>query len=422
MLAAPDETLGDQSQRRDPVHGLAAHGACRSAPSDPGPPRRDPHQPAAETLHLLSLVEITDLLNGCSPAALVRNAFVLLRMVATARYLHLKSQELHEALMEAHETIGYEVEEKVRFRGAAPAVDASAHQVALLTDQLADMSTKYQEALASRVGYRLAPRSDRVRNDLITALAQDYAQVADLGDQLKASVATEREASTRRALLTCLSARLQQQLDSSRANDERLSVPTPASVDKGVDHVSAVPVQPVIIVGCAGGQRIIIVHEPSGSHVDGQYQPDVCRIWRQRRPRHPSRKPRVTGKFIHSFHARRWFARLRDQRVGHRVQSLMERVPVPNWKVGWEVSTILEALRECYPLVALDNLVSTYDKWYTLYKSMRTTITVDQNNIALIRKQFSEQLISALADFGDLPADSPTSITLARIMAPTDCS
>ena len=53
----------------------------------------------------------------------------------------------------------------------------------------------------------------------------------------------------------------------------------------------------------------------------------------------------------------------------------MERVPVPDWNVGWEVSTILEALRECYPLAALENLVSTYDKWYTLYKSMRTTRT-----------------------------------------------
>ena len=84
----------------------------------------------------------------------------------------------------------------------------------------------------------------------------------------------------------------------------------------------------------------------------------------------------------------------------------MERVPVPDWKTGWEVSTILEALRECYPLAALDNLVSTYDKWYTLYKSMRTTITVNQNNIALTRKQFSEQLVPALADFGDMPADS----------------
>ena len=39
----------------------------------------------------------------------------------------------------------------------------------------------------------------------------------------------------------------------------------------------------------------------------------------------------------------------------------MERVPVPDWKVGWEVSLILEALRECYPLATLDNLVSTYD-------------------------------------------------------------
>ena len=76
--------------------------------------------------------------------------------------------------------------------------------------------------------------------------------------------------------------------------------------------------------------------------------------------------------------------------------------------MGWEISLILEALRECYPLAALDNLVSTYDKWYNLYKSasMRKTITVDQNNIALTRKQFSEQLISTLADYCDMPADS----------------
>ncbi len=49
-------------------------------------------------------MEFTDLLNGCAPDALVRNAFVILRMVATARYLHLKSQELYEALMEHWET------------------------------------------------------------------------------------------------------------------------------------------------------------------------------------------------------------------------------------------------------------------------------------------------------------------------------
>jgi hypothetical protein len=88
------------------------------------------------------------------------------------------------------------------------------------------------------------------------------------------------------------------------------------------------------------------------------------------------------------------------------ISKVMERVPVLDWIVGWEVSLILEALRECYPLAALDNLVSTYEKWYNLYKTMRKTITVDQNNIALTRKQFSEQLISALADFGDMPLDS----------------
>ena len=38
---------------------------------------------------------------------------------------------------------------------------------------------------------------------------------------------------------------------------------------------------------------------------------------------------------------------------------VMARVPVADWK---EVSTIIEALRECYPLTADDSFVSTYDK------------------------------------------------------------
>jgi len=67
----------------------------------------------------------------------------------------------------------------------------------------------------------------RVRNDLTTALAQAHAQAADLGDRLKASVAAKHKASARSnqqaTSLADLSARLQQQLDSSRANDERLS-------------------------------------------------------------------------------------------------------------------------------------------------------------------------------------------------------
>ena len=93
---------------------------------------------------------------------------------------------------------------------------------------------------------------------------------------------------------------------------------------------------------------------------------------------------------------------------------VMERLPVPDWKVGWEVSLILEALRECYPLAALD-------KWYNLYKSIRKTITVDQANIAQTRKQF----------YGDMPADSEA-LLLSKFEKvfthfhnprnPTDCS
>ena len=92
-------------------------------------------QPSAETLHLLNLVEFTDLLN----------AYVILRVVATAHYLHLKSQELHEALREAHVTIGEEVDERVRLREEIPASDASDKTIALL----AAMSTQHQEAQAA---------------------------------------------------------------------------------------------------------------------------------------------------------------------------------------------------------------------------------------------------------------------------------
>ena len=44
-----------------------------------------------ETLHLLSLEEFTDIVNGCAPDALVRNSFVILRIVVMTRYLQLKT-------------------------------------------------------------------------------------------------------------------------------------------------------------------------------------------------------------------------------------------------------------------------------------------------------------------------------------------
>jgi hypothetical protein len=124
-------------------------------------------------------------------------------MVPTARYLHLKCQELHEALMTAHETIEFEVEEKVRLRGAAPAVDASAQPVALLTDQLAAMSSKHQEALTAAASNaeraRLAERSNRTVEGERSGGAQGFGPFQPAGDEP-----------------ADLSARLQQQLDSSR--------------------------------------------------------------------------------------------------------------------------------------------------------------------------------------------------------------
>ena len=48
-------------------------------------------------------------------------------------------------------------------------------------------------------------------------------------------------------------------------------------MDRGAHRNSDVPVLAFFIVGYAGGQSIIIVHEPSGIHVSGhgQYQPHV---------------------------------------------------------------------------------------------------------------------------------------------------
>ncbi len=161
------------------------------------------------------------------------------------------------------------------------------------------MSTKYQEAPAAATSDAERARLDewetgllrgqiglaqqdltRVRNDLTTVLAQAHAQVADLGDRLKASVAAEREASTRSnqqaSSLADLSARLQQQLDSSCANDERLSQSlrqrqwTEAQIASLLFLSSPLSSSAVRHTAVPGGQRIIIVR------------------------RHPSRKPRIT--------------------------------------------------------------------------------------------------------------------------------
>jgi hypothetical protein len=155
MLAAPDETRHiwklDGPLEDVPNDEVPSMAWLHMAHTGPLPPIRDllDLQPSAETLHLLSLVEFTDLLNGCAPDALVRNAFVILRMVATARYLHLKSQELPEALMEAHGILGEDADERVRLREEGPAHEAIARRVLDLTDQLSAMSNQHQEAQAA---------------------------------------------------------------------------------------------------------------------------------------------------------------------------------------------------------------------------------------------------------------------------------
>ena len=96
VLAAPDETQHiwklDGPLEDVPNDEVPSMAWQHMAHTGPLPPIWDllDLQPSAETLHLLNLVEFTDLLNGCAPDALVRNAFVILRVVATARYLHLK--------------------------------------------------------------------------------------------------------------------------------------------------------------------------------------------------------------------------------------------------------------------------------------------------------------------------------------------
>ena len=172
---------------------------------------------------------------------------LILRMVATARYLHLKA-ELHDAFINAHITIGDNLEEKIRLRDQGPDIEASAKSAALLTDHLAAMSTNHQQAQAAATfneeRARLAKwdanqlrgqlglaQQDliRARNAHTAALGQAHAQAADL--------------------------------------DQRGSAST--SLDRGADPLFGVPDQFVVIVSCAGRQRIIIVLEPYGSTVSG---------------------------------------------------------------------------------------------------------------------------------------------------------
>ena len=146
-------------------------------------------QPQVETLHLLNLEEFTDLINGYAPATLLRNACVILRMVVTARYLHLKAQELHDALISAHITIGNNLEEKIRLRDQLAAMSTKHHQAkaaATFNEERARTAEWDANQLRGQLG--LAQQDlIRARNAHTTALGQAHAQAADLDDRLKAS-------------------------------------------------------------------------------------------------------------------------------------------------------------------------------------------------------------------------------------------
>jgi uncharacterized phage infection (PIP) family protein YhgE len=118
--------------------------------------------------------------------------------------------------------------------------------VAILTDQLAAMSSKHQEAQEDLRGQLGLAQQDltRVLHDLTTALAQVHTQVADLNDRLKAR--SNQQATS----LTELSPRFQQQLDSSRANDERISQ---SLRQRHWTEAQIITLMSPSIVGCAGG-------------------------------------------------------------------------------------------------------------------------------------------------------------------------
>jgi hypothetical protein len=150
-----------------------------------------------------------------------------------ARYFALKTQEVHEALQEAHEAMGLA---KIT---PEHATDEVGNQAAAdrpgLTEQDAASAARLQEALAVAAANaeraRVAEHSNtelrgqlaqaqahlaQVIQEANLAIEQVRAQAADLDDRLKASVASEREALARSSQqatsFASSTARYQQQL------------------------------------------------------------------------------------------------------------------------------------------------------------------------------------------------------------------
>ena len=101
-------------------------------------------KPSNESLPLLSLEEFTDIVNGCSPDALRRNAFAIFRIVVMA-------QEVHEALQDAHNEMG--LAKITPERPTDEVGNQSAADRPGLTEQDAASAARQQEALASAAAH-----------------------------------------------------------------------------------------------------------------------------------------------------------------------------------------------------------------------------------------------------------------------------
>ena len=223
-------------------------------------------------------------------------------MVVTARYLHLKAQELHDALISAHITIGNNLEEKIRLRDQLAAMSTKHHQAkaaATFNEERARTAEWDANQLRGQLG--LAQQDlIRARNAHTTALGQAHAQAADLDDRLKAS-------NQQAASLVESAARLQHRIRESlhqrrwtEAQIHSLMSPTNSSSSSAVPggNASSSSSSRMAPLSPGDGNTSALY---AGSYDNGAGGSPVTN----------------RGSPVKAFTPSNWFARLRGQRVGY---------------------------------------------------------------------------------------------------------
>ena len=202
---------------------------------------------------LLSLKEFTDIVNGCALDALLRNSFAILRIVSMARYLQLKTQEIHEALKEAHKVIGL-----AKIIGSPDCCrQAWSHRA----EHTVCRSTSGRPGQGGRAQQHRAARTTCPGSNTASSCHHRQYPSHRTGPyaRLKASIASERE----------VSARSSQQATSFAATEAHFQQQLASLKARGAYPHFDVPVQSFIIVGCTGGQRINIVVASTVTPVSG---------------------------------------------------------------------------------------------------------------------------------------------------------